>query len=442
MRYLQAHIVPLMQSSSAALSLQLLPLSLLEILLSSDELEVSGEYDVVQAAVIWVLGDVEERMQHVESLLSTVRTNLVENAVAAAVDSAVASIHISSSNATQSTYSSSTFCSPDAISKVSEAFCSAVHHLNNKISSSSSHALPSSKAPRQGSPTQIMAVGGVDEGWRSLKTVELYDPRKDEWQIGHGMPSPCSFAAACTLGTKAYAIEGSAHLSVVQVYDRKKQTWQLLDKSCTARVNMAAAALPSCGVFVLGGRVGTGRAGVSERSVHRYNPATGLWDDTVALMKAPRSSLAACTVNAGQNLLAVGGQSDRATHDSAELFDPGRNEWYTLDAKLEFPRKYLGAAAVGGQIIAIGGMTAARQRLASVEAMDLREGKWRSMPSLSVPRSSCGVAVLHGEVFVAGGSVGEGAAYDGVECFSTTAGKWRTCASLAVQRSGLAMTPV
>lgn len=438
MRYLQAHLVPLMQSSTAAPSLQLLPLSLLENLLRSDELEVSGECDVAQAAALWVLGSVEERFQHVETLLcTTVRSSLAGDAGAAAVHSAAAILHSSASsasNAAQPLYNS---YSPDAFSSLCEAFNNAVYQHNKNFAT---HSLTGLNTPRQGSPTQLMAVGGVDEGWRSLKTVELYDPRTDCWEMGPGMPSPCSFAAACTLGTKAFAIEGSAHLSVAQVYDRKKQTWKLLPKPCSARVNMAAAALPNCGVFVLGGRVGTGRAGISQRSVDRYNPATGLWDES-AFMRAPRTSLAACTVN-GQHIVAIGGQNDRSTHDSAEVFDPGKNEWYTLDAKLEFPRKYLGAAAVGGQVIAIGGMTAARQRLASVEAMDLREGRWRALPSLSVPRSSCGVGVLHGEVFVAGGSVGEGAAYDGVECFSITAGKWRNCAPMALGRSGLAMTPV
>jgi BTB And C-terminal Kelch/Kelch motif len=438
MRYLQAHLVPLMQSLSAAPSLQLLPLSLLEKLLGSDELEISSEYDVAQAAAIWALGHVEERMQHIPSLLRTVRATLNTEANAAAVESAAAIIHGSnSSSSLDQCYSSP--CSPDDVAKVSQAFTNAVCQQINNSTSTTNYSI--NGLPRQGSPTQLMAVGGVDEGWRSLKTVELYDPRKDEWKIGPGMPSPCSFAAACTLGTKAFAIEGSAHLSVAQVYDRKKQKWELISNPCTARVNMAAAAIPNSGVFVLGGRVGTGRAGISQRTVDRYNPVTGNWDDDIALMKAPRTSLAACTVN-GQNIIAVGGQSDRATHNSAELFDPGRNEWFTLDAKLEYPRKYLGVAAVGGQVIATGGMTAARQRLASVEALDFREGRWRSLPCLSVPRSSCGVGVLHGEVFVAGGSVGEGAAYDGVECLSLTAGKWRCCAGLASGRSGLAMTPV
>ena len=439
MRYLQAHLVPLMQSSSStASSLQLLPLPLLETLLKSDELEVSGEVDVLQAAAIWVLGNIEDRIEHVADLLGFVRTIISSDDVAAAVDAAVLSIHNSSSTSTQmnSCIGNNSTCSPDDVARVQNAFNISLGEIPRTSLNNFSPG-----TPRQGSPTQLMAVGGVDEGWRSLKTVELYDPRKDEWKLGPSMSAPCSFATACTLGTKAFAIEGSAHISVAQVYDRKKQTWEMLSRPCTARVNMAAAALPNCGVYVLGGRVGTGRAGISQRSVDRYNPTTGIWD-RVAMMKAARTSLAACTINNGQNIIALGGQSDRVTHDSSELFEPGRNEWLTLEAKMEFSRKYLGAAAVGGQCIAIGGMTAARQRLASVEAMDLREGKWRALPSLSVPRSSCGVGVLHGEVFVAGGSVGEGAAYDGVECFSITAGKWRNCAPLALGRSGLAMTPV
>ena len=159
-------------------------------------------------------------------------------------------------------------------------------------------------------------------------------------------------------------------------------------------------------------------------------------------MRSARASLAACSLEEGQKIVALGGQSDRSTHDSAEWYEGETGQWITIAERMNCPRKYLGAAGVGGQILAIGGMTAARQRLDSVEGYDFREGRWRSLPSLSVSRSSFGVAVLHGEVFVVGGLVGEGETHDGVECLSLTAGKWRECATLGAGRSGLAVTAV
>lgn len=51
--------------------------------------------------------------------------------------------------------------------------------------------------------------------------------------------------------------------------------------------------------------------------------------------------------------------------------------WTTLQAPVLQPRKYLGVCAVEGRLFAIGGMNAQRERLATVEAYDPREGVWK-----------------------------------------------------------------
>ena len=405
-------------------------MEILQELFSSDELEVNSEADIVNAAAVWILGDVAQRAQHARALLTTARAPLPVAMCLAATEIALSTINDPDQFTNINDGTTTATVLKSAITTAAEELAAA--HRSGTAS------LPLS--PRLGSPTELMALGGVDEGWRSLRTVELYDPRLDQWRVGPAMLAPCSFAAACTLGSRSYAVEGSAHLPVCQAYDRQLRRWKMMPRPCTARVNMATAALPRYGIFVLGGRVGTGRAGVSLNSVDRYDPEIGIWQEA-ALMGSPRTSLAACTLD-GQKLFAIGGQSDRITHDSVEWFDPGTETWYPVSAKMGSSRKYLGAAAVGGQVIVVGGMAATRQRLASVEAFDPREGQWRVLPSLSVPRSSCGVTVLHGEVFVAGGSVGDGAADPGVESLALTAGRWRKCASMAAGRSGLALTPV
>ena len=65
-----------------------------------------------------------------------------------------------------------------------------------------------------------------------------------------------------------------------------------------------------------GGRVGTGKAGVSLRTVERYDPAEGSWRE-VAAMCMPRASFGASALGAG--IYAVGGQSDRTTHATVEV---------------------------------------------------------------------------------------------------------------------------
>ena len=94
-------------------------------------------------------------------------------------------------------------------------------------------------------------------------------------------------------------------------------------------------------------------------------------------------------------------------------------------APLREPRKYHGLVAAGGRLLAVGGLTAARTRLASVEALDPREGgPWRPLAPLALPRSSGGVAALGGEVYVVGGHTGGAAGGGEVVTRSVEAYRW------------------
>lgn len=100
-------------------------------------------------------------------------------------------------------------------------------------------------------------------------------------------------------------------------------------------------------------------------------------------------------------------QCGKEVHGSCEAYDAERDEWRLLSAPLLCPRKYHAAVALNGRMYALGGMTAARRRLASVEAYDPREGRcavlglfWQFSPSTSrccmqaalSPRHACMLA--------------------------------------------------
>ena len=61
----------------------------------------------------------------------------------------------------------------------------------------------------------------------------------------------------------------------------------------------------------------------------------------------------------------------------------------------------LQAAVLGGRLFVVGGVNEARTRLASVEALDLREKKWTAVPPMSHARSSCSAAVRAGCYYMA-----------------------------------------
>ena len=60
------------------------------------------------------------------------------------------------------------------------------------------------------------------------------------------------------------------------------------------------------------------------------------------------------------------------------------------------------AGVLGGRIIVVGGVNEARTRLATVEALDPREGRWQALAPLAAPRSSCGAAALQDRLYVVG----------------------------------------
>lgn len=100
-------------------------------------------------------------------------------------------------------------------------------------------------------------------------------------------------------------------------------------------------------------------------------------------------------------------------------------------------------ATTAGRLIAVGGMTGARMRLAVAEALDPREGRWQALPPMSMARSSCGAAALHDCVYVVGGNIGMeiNENYAGVEAWVSAAGRWRQCSPISHGRSGLSVAP-
>lgn len=422
------------------MTIQQLPEFLLKELIQSDCLDVVQESDVVYAGVIWALGEDGGGQDRLNFLIEILPVSLrgphnwteYKQAVGDAV----------------------LFCRPlpspgkgcrdkdcGVNSVTMQNFMNGLHRLCLSESLESvGKSVITQNNPRQGSPTMLLATGGVDSGWRGLKISEFYDPRTDTWSAGPNLPFSVSLAGACTIGSNAYLVEGAAHLPAVLTYDRrsKKECWERIPRLLIARVNMAVVGLP-WGMYVVGGRAGTGLAGTALCSSEIYLPLERRWQE-IAPMTSPRASLGAASLDS--KLYAIGGQSDRVTHNSMEYYEMGRNAWTKCSGEMKIPRKYFSACSLNGRILAAGGVTATRQRLTLVETWDPREGKWQELPPLPFARSSFGMAAVGNEVFVVGGSAEEGGACPAVQAFSTTSGRWRSCASLSVPRSGLAVTTV
>ncbi|KAL4856881.1 Kelch-like protein 10 [Chlorella vulgaris] len=464
-RFFEGHFAQLLKSEHAA-SLAVLPPDLLRQLLSSDGLNTHTELDVARATLMWAAADPDPRAPLLSELLPAARMlpgQLAEDAARCGMLHGAGSDQHSLLQPRQQEQEQqqeqqqqqrrrqeplpqqqqqAAFQQQQPwldLQQLAPAFltaCRQLQHIWAAVEASGEGA-PLSFRPRLSCPTGLMMAGGLDDGWRPLRTVELYCPQKDCWSAGPLMPAPCSFAAASILGQQTYVVEGAAHAPSVLAFDRQQRRWRLCQGLATPRVNMAVAALEEQ-LYVLGGRAGIGKGAAVLRDVEVYSPDTDSWHATPP-MAAPRTSLAAAAL--GGRLYAVGGQDSRSTHGGTEVFEPGAGRWVPLSATMHQPRKYLGLAAAGGRLVAVGGMTAARMRLPAAEALDPREGRWQALPPMTVARSSAGVAALHECVYVVGGNVGMGVNenHAGVEVWVPAAGRWRSCSPMSHGRSGLSV---
>jgi Kelch motif/Galactose oxidase, central domain len=162
----------------------------------------------------------------------------------------------------------------------------------------------------------------------------------------------------------------------------------------------------------------------------------GEWEE-VAPMGTARGALGAAAIDG--RILAVGGVDERGRDlASTEWYDPATDTW-TQGPALSRTRQHLAVAARGDTVYAIGGRS---PNLDTVERLRFAEGtpagRWRRAPSLGFSRSGNGAATA-GVVCTAGGEEDAGTIAP-IECLR--GGRWRHVADLEVPRHGLAVVAV
>lgn len=320
--------------------------------------------------------------------------------------------------------------------------------------------------PRSAVPLRLLAIGGHDVEWRPLRSCEVYDTRTDSWQPAGMLPQnyvSAFFSAVAGQSASStrelLAIGGSTFACATLRADVPPPAPLLSDDNCTdsagsmlllwsprgtptARQHAALACvdafqMPSL-AYLIGGRAGavTGEMTLVERT------ALGAVDEWTRCpsLSSPRASGAAATL---QDVVYVaGGQSGRQTLDTCEVLHAGSHEWVCLpSAVLCQPRKYLSLVTLRGCLYAVGGMRETRARLASVERLDPRDGRWRTIAPMNYRRSSAGVVAAAGALWASGGNDGE-THHCSTERYDDRMDAWTLMAPMTIERSGAAMVAI
>jgi hypothetical protein len=248
--------------------------------------------------------------------------------------------------------------------------------------------------------SEIAVVGGFLPTGGTSSRADAYSPRRNRWRRLPSLPVGSNHAAAAGYRGRLYVVGGySGSIGGAQilrtVFVLSRNRWRRLRDLPEGRAAAAAAVLGNR-LYVVGGVAPGGLA----REAFIYDLRRGRWS-TIAGPR-PREHLAAAAVMG--RVYAIGGRLGGLDTNLAvvESFRPGERSW-RLVAAVPSSRGGTGAAAVGGEIVSVGGEEP-RGTIASVFALDVRLNRWRPLPDLPTPRHGLGVVAASGRVYaIAGG---------------------------------------
>jgi N-acetylneuraminic acid mutarotase len=201
--------------------------------------------------------------------------------------------------------------------------------------------------------------------------------------------------------------------------ERGSRWSSLADMNAPHQYHACAAAAGK--VFVVGGD--------GPKTLEEYSPQTDRWKVLPGLPTA-RAFLGVAAV--GRKIYAVGGISrGRDVHDTVEVFDLDAAAW-GRGVPLRIPRNRLAAVTLGGCVYAIGGMDA-RGNSAAVERLDPAKGVWCRTADMPTARHGHAAVVLGGRILVAGGYADRGPT-SAVEEYDPATDRWTKRAPMLTAR--------
>jgi hypothetical protein len=228
-------------------------------------------------------------------------------------------------------------------------------------------------------------------------------------------------------------LDGGAS-ELVHLYDPAADAWRPAPALPVGLHHLGMAAL-SDRLYVAGGYANLpGADWVAQSRVFSLGEGEPAWREERA-MTIPRGAHGLAAV--GGRLVAVGGVSAGRLTGRTESWAPGEPSWRS-GPDLAEAREHLAVAAARGRVYAIGGrLGGIDTNLRSVESWAPGEGAWRAEPPLNDSRGGTSAAAVVDRPCVAGGEEPPGTIAS-VECL-VAGGRWERLHALQVPRHGLAV---
>ena len=173
-------------------------------------------------------------------------------------------------------------------------------------------------------------------------------------------------------------------------------------------------------------------------SAECYNSITNTWK-CVEQMSTLRGRL--CTARVEDKIYVIGGSDGRRELSSVEALDLKLGRWERGGDPMQTPRSCLGAAVVDGVVYVVGGEHYSIP-LKTIEAFHPTTGSWQTLPPMSTARSDLAVVTCHGKVYAIGGKTQRLRCLSTVEAYDPVKKSWSTVASMKQARRNAAAVTV
>ncbi|MDO8432700.1 MAG: kelch repeat-containing protein [Candidatus Binatus sp.] len=264
---------------------------------------------------------------------------------------------------------------------------------------------------------RVLIAGGVDSNYRYLPNVELYNAATRTFTALSPMTTGRAAHTATLLPGGAVLIVGGTtcvsgvchKLASAEVFDPISQGFLPVGNLVTARAGHTATLLGDGTVLIAGG--------VDDEvipSAEIFDPATARFTETATLI-SPRFMHSATLLLDGQVLL-TGGRScvdeceANPASKSAELYDPGRRQFFPAGTMRESRILHNSTLLPDGRVLISGGRSCigdceGDKTLQNTEIYDPGNGSFVLAANMSTARASHrAIALPDGRIFIYGGA--------------------------------------
>lgn len=218
-------------------------------------------------------------------------------------------------------------------------------------------------------------------------------------------------------------------LSASELYNATSGSWSSTGSMNVARTSARSVLLPNGTVLTMGGCISSDCQGSTTTSAEIYNPSTGSWTVTGAMLRGRAEFVAALLPNG--TVLVAGGctaysvNGCLAVTTAAEVYNPATGKFASTGAMRAARMAMTATVLTNGTALIAGGQTAASDALGSSELYNYKSGSFSLTGKLLTPRSGHSATLLtNGTVLMAGGENISGFSILKAELYNPTTGTY------------------